>query len=187
MFEGRGSVRRAVLLIKLVGELVQHDVVPVVEARRSPPNIIPGQDHHAVLPRLPEPGRFTLLNDSPADRLNALGDIRMGIHQDRDQAGIVVGLPVQEQQARLGGDRNLDLVGQFQPAATLEILLSQEDLDVSLKFPLVCLREAVVDRDILLDHVEPGVWEGLRAEPFSSSVPEHSEHAWLLPDSRSTG
>src|SRR5208337_196352 len=89
VFEDRGSVRRAVLLIKLVGELVQHDVVPVVEVRRSLPNIIPGQDHHAVLPRLPEPGRLELQHGSPADRPNALGDIRMGINQDRDQAGIV--------------------------------------------------------------------------------------------------
>src|SRR5208282_6559929 len=164
-----------------------HDVVPVVEVRRSLPNIIPGQDHHALLPRLPEPGRFALQHDSAADRLNAPGDIRMGINQDRDQAGIVAGLPVQEQQARLGGYRDLDLVGQFQPAASLEILLSQEDLDVSLEFPLVGMREAVEDRDVLLDDVEPSRWEGLRSEPFSSSVPEHSEHAWLLPDPRSTG
>ena len=172
MFEDRGSVRRAVLLIKQVSEFVQHDVVPVVEVRRSLLNIIPGQDHHAVLPRLPKPGGFTLLHDSAADRLNALGDIRMGINQDRDQAGIVVGLPVQEQQARLGGDRDLDLFGQFQPAATLEILLSQEDLEVSLEFPLVGLREAVEDRDVLLDDVEPSRWEGLRAEPFLCVGPE---------------
>ncbi len=113
MVEDRGSVRRAVLLIKLVGELVQHDVVPVMEVQRSLPNIIPGQDHHDVLPRLPEPGRLALQHDSAADRLNAPGDIRMGINQDRDQAGIVAGLPVQEQQARLGGDCDLDLFGQL--------------------------------------------------------------------------
>src|SRR5271166_4814474 len=139
--------------------------------------MIPGQDHHALLPRLSEPGGFTLLHDSPADRLHALGDICMGINQDRDQAGIVVGLPVQEQQARLGGDRDLELFGQFQPAATLEILLSQEDLDVSLEFPLVGLREAVEDWDILLDDIEPSRWEELRAEPLATMLLEEVEHA----------
>ena len=58
----------------------------------------------------------------------------MGIDEDRDQAGIVVGVPVQQQQARLGGDRDLDLVGQLQPSAALEAFLGEEDLDVSLKF-----------------------------------------------------
>ena len=58
----------------------------------------------------------------------------MGINQDRDQAGIVVGLPVQEQQARLGGNCDLDLISQFQPALAFVDLLNQEDLDVSLEF-----------------------------------------------------
>ena len=104
----------------------------------------------------------------------------MGINQDRDQAGIVVGLPVQEQQARLGGDRDLDLVGQFQPAATLEELLGQEDLDVSLEFPLVGLGQAVVDRDVPLDDGEPGRWERLSAEPLATALLEEAEHGSFL-------
>ena len=177
MFKDRCSIGRAVLLIKLVGELVQHDVVPVVEVRRSLPNIIPGENHHAVLPRLPEPSRLALQHGSAADRFNALGEIRMGIDQDRDQSGIVVGLPVQEQQARLGGDRDLDLVGQFQPAATLEEFLGEEDLDVPLEFLLVGLREVVVDWEVLLDDGEPGRWERLSAEPLATTLLEEAEHA----------
>ncbi len=68
-------------MIKLVGKLVQDDVVPVVEIRGSPPNIVPGQNHHAVLPRLPEPSRLALLHDPAADQLNALGNIRIGDKQ----------------------------------------------------------------------------------------------------------
>jgi hypothetical protein len=34
---------------------------------------------------------------------------------------------------------------------------------VSLEFLLVGLREKVVDRDVLLDDVEPGVWHGRSA------------------------
>src|SRR5271166_2754504 len=92
-----------------------------------------------------------------------------------------------EQQARLGGDRDLDLFGQFQPAATLEELLSQEDLDVSLEFSLVGLREAVEDRDILLDDIEPSRWEGLRAESLTTTLLEEAEHAgFLVPKSMPT-
>ena len=41
---------------------------------------------------------------------------------------------MQEQQARLGGNCDLDLISQFQPALALVDLLNQEDLDVSLEF-----------------------------------------------------
>ena len=66
---------------------------------------------------------------------------------------IVVGLAVEQEQARLGGDRDPDLVGQLQPAAALEVLLGQEDLDVAVELPAVGLGEAVVERDVLLDDV----------------------------------
>ena len=73
---------------------------------------------------------------------------------------VVVGLPVEQQQARLRGDRDLDLVGQLQPAAALEVLLGQEDLDVPLEFPPVGLGEPAVVRDVPLDDREPPAGKG---------------------------
>ena len=81
---------------------------------------------------------------------------------------------MQEQQARLGGDRDLDLVGQFQPAATLEKFLGEEDLDVPLEFLLVGLGQPIVDRDVPLDDGEPSRWERLSAEPLATTLLEGS-------------
>jgi len=45
---------------------------------------------------------------------------------------------------------------------------------------LVGMREAVEDRDVLLDDVEPSRWEGLRAESLATMLLEEVEHARLL-------
>ena len=87
---------------------------------------------------------------------------------------------MQEQQAGLGGDRDLDFLGQFQAATPFEDLLGQENLDMSLKLLLVGLGKAIVDRHIFLEDGQPVFREWLRAQPIPSSILEPSEHAWLL-------
>ena len=98
------AVGRAVLLVELVGELVEDDVVAVPDVRRPQPHVVPGEDDHAVLPRLAEPALHPFEDEPAPDRLDGLRHVGARVDEDRREPPVVVGLAVEQQQARLGGD-----------------------------------------------------------------------------------
>ena len=92
------------------------------------------------------------------------------------EAGVIVVMfDVEEEDAGVGGNGDLDFIGDVQAAATLEVFFGDEDLDEGLQFPLLGRGEAVIMRDIALQDVEPGRREGLRAEALTAFGLE-SEH-----------
>ena len=58
------AVARAVFLIELVRELVQHDVVAVVDVRGARQHAVPGQDHHVARPRFAQAGLRLLIGEA---------------------------------------------------------------------------------------------------------------------------
>jgi hypothetical protein len=55
------------------------------------------------------------------------------IHQNDAKFTEVSGLSVQQQHTGLSGDSNSNLIGNFQTAATLEVLLSHENVHKAVK------------------------------------------------------
>jgi len=53
------------------------------------------------------------------------------INQNRNQLRVIVGLAVQEEEARLCCDCDTDFVGKFKAAATFEVLFGQKDLNMT--------------------------------------------------------
>jgi hypothetical protein len=143
---------------------------------RSGWHVVPGEHDHAVPPGFPEAAELAFEYHPAADRLDGPGDVGVGIDQDRDQAAVVIGLLVEQQEAGLGGDRDLDLVGQSESATALEVLLGEEHVGVALKVPAVGLAQAGVEWDVLAEERLPLGREGLGAEPVSASSLEEPEH-----------
>ena len=169
--EDRSAIGGPIFHVQEMSELVQHEVLAVVVAERRRPNRIPGDDGHAVFPGLAEPDLLAFQYDPAPDGLDRLGNVGGGVNQDRRQAGKDVGVPVEQEDAGLGGDRHLDLVGQLEAAAAFEVLLGEEDLDEALELPAIGFREIGVERHILLDDLEPCRRAGRRSHPISALVP----------------
>jgi hypothetical protein len=74
------------------------------------------------------------------------GDIGSGVYENGLQAGIVVGLAVQQEDAGVGGDGDSDLIGHPEPAAAFETLLGHENEDVPPQFLLIGLGQPAVKR-----------------------------------------
>src|SRR6202030_3474208 len=65
-------------------------------------------------------------------------------------------------------------------AAAFEVFLSEEDVDVPLKFLAVGIDETTVEGDVLADDLVPLGWEGDVLEPLPSSSLEEVEHVLPL-------
>jgi hypothetical protein len=77
---------------------------------------------------------------------------------------------VEEEETRLCGDRDPDLVGQSEPTAPLEDLLGEEDLHVPQQLRLVRRRQAAEDRQVPLDDLAPRGGDRLRAQAATPAV-----------------
>ena len=86
---------------------------------------------------------------------------------------------MEQEQARLGRDGHLDLIGQLEPAAALERLLGQEDLDQALKLVAIDVGQARVEAHVPLDDLQPGRWKRRRPQPLAPSLLEEAEHEVL--------
>ena len=166
----------AVLLVQLVGELVQHDVVPVVDVRGARHHAVPGQDHHVARPRFAQAGLRRLIGEAMRRSAPARHEIGRRIDQDGDEARVVVRLAVKEQHAGLRGDRDADLVGDRQAAAPFEALLGQEDLYVAQELLPILERQARRVGDVLLDDRAPLSGKGTASDGLSPPTFEPPEH-----------
>jgi hypothetical protein len=76
---------------------------------------------------------------------------------------------MQQEQAGVGGDADLHLIGDRQPAAPFKNLFRQKNLDVPFQFPAIRLRQPAIEWAVRLNHPLPvnGKRGGLQ---FLSSV-----------------
>src|ERR1700674_3262810 len=82
---------------------------------------------------------------------------------------------MQQEQARLSGDGDADLVRQLKPTDSLEVLLRQEYLGVSEQLRLVVGRETVEDWQIALEDHAPCRRDGLSAQASTPAGLEEIE------------
>ncbi len=162
LIQERGPVHGAVFSIQLMGKLMEHQISAILNVRRTCADFIPRQHDDPVGPRFTQVHVLTFQSKPASNRLDGSGNISAGIDEHRGEPGVDVSVTVKQEQARLGGYRHLDLVGQNQPAAAFENLLGEEDLDQSSKLEPVGLGKARVKSDVLLDDRQPVSRKGRR-------------------------
>ena len=84
-----------------------------------------------------EPVFLAFFPNAAADVAILARSVARRIDDDRDQLGVVIGLAVEQQQTRLSGDGDANLVGQLEPAGALEMFLGQKYRGVAEQLGLV--------------------------------------------------
>lgn len=131
--DGR-TVGDAVFLVELVGELMEHDVVPIGTVAGAFFDLIPRDDDRSLAPRFTEVYAAGFGDCSSGATLNILDDERGGIDEDCAKPGEVSGVAVEEEKAGVSGDGDLDFIRDGEARASFEMLFGQQDVDVALEF-----------------------------------------------------
>lgn len=172
----RGAVHKPVFTVELMGELVEGDVSSAARVRGAMKDVVPRDDHSAGPPGFADAPFVGFDNLVVRPPLSDADEVGIGVDQDRLEPGIiVVRLDVQQEDARVGGNGDLDLIGHFEAATALEVFLSDEDLDGFPQFLLLGPGQPLVVGDVALDDGQPGRGERLRPEAMTASGLE-SEH-----------
>jgi hypothetical protein len=168
--ERRRARRDSLFLIELMSELVKHNASGAPRIRWPPQNMIP-RDHN----RPARPGftgsRFVRAHHKTPNSSERLGNqVGVRINQDRSKPRIIiVTLDMQQQDARISGYRDLDLVSHLQPPAPLKILFADEDLNRPLQFPLLGRQKLLKIRNISPKNFQPRFGKGLRGKAIPSA------------------
>jgi len=147
------AVGRAVHLVELMGELVDHHVVAVKGVFAAALARVPSEHDRPELPRLAKAMMLLFLV------VRMLREVRAGVNEDRAQRRVVGRLAVEQQDAGLRGDGHPDLVIDHKPAAALEHFLVEKNKDVPMQLPLVRRRELPVDGEVRFQDFRPGAGE----------------------------
>src|SRR5208282_634515 len=83
------------------------------------------------------------------------GDIGAGIHENGLQAGIIIRMAMQQEQAGMGRDADPDLVGEVQTAAHFKLLFRHENLDVPLQFPAIRIGQLKIEWAVRFNDLPP--------------------------------
>src|SRR6266513_2266354 len=160
-----GAVAALVLEIELVGKFVQHQVLAVCRRSGTVTHRVPRQHERAESAAgVAESIVVAFLPDAAADVSFLACGVTRRIDKDRNEIGIVIRLAMQQEQTRLAGYGDANLVRQLQPAAALEALLGQKYLGVTKELRLIGRCEAGEDREIALEDLAPRSWPGLIAQ-----------------------
>ena len=123
-----------VLLVQLVGELMEDDVLTLKAIPCITLHLVPGDDHPAHLPGLPDTRLTTSRTDPRLVYQLAVDDEGRRVDQDRLELSIVIGLAVQYEKTGLRGDEHPYRFTDLQPTTAVEALLGEEDRDMSPEF-----------------------------------------------------
>jgi len=104
---------------------------------------------------VPEPNLVAFLPQAATDWTFARHQVGARVHKDGRQAWIVVRRTVQQQDARLSGDGDADLVRELETTAAFEMLFRKENLRMSEQLPLVLRRQATEGSNVPLDDALP--------------------------------
>ncbi len=81
--------------------------------------------------------------------------VRVGINQDGTKTRIIIGVAMQQKEARLRGYGNTDFIGDNQAVTSFESLFRQEDHNMPFEFSLVFHRQSVEKRQPLVNDLPP--------------------------------
>ena len=142
-------------------ELVEHEIHAIIRLGGAFAHRVPGENESAeVMAGVPKAMFAAFLPDAAAYVPLFVGNVARWIDEDRNQLRVVVGLAMQEQQARLSGDGDANLVGEHQPTAALEMLLGEKYLGVTEQLRLIFRGETVEDGQIALEYFAPRFGRG---------------------------
>ena len=171
------TVAALTLEIELVREFVEHEILAVGRVGRAATNRVPRQhQRREPLSGVAEAVLAALFPDAAADVALLVRGVSRRIDDDGNQLRVVIRLAMQQQQARLPRDGDADLVGQLEPADSLEVLLRQKYLGVSEQLGLIVRREAGEDREIALEDRAPGGRNRLGAQAGAAAGFEQVEY-----------
>ena len=94
-------------------------------------SIGPGEYDRASIPGFTLTGRFAFQDHTALHEFAVWGDIGVGVDEYRVDAVEVLILQAQDEQAGLGRDGDLYLLGHLQTAASLPVLFGHQDLQVA--------------------------------------------------------
>ena len=149
------AVAFAVRAVELVGEFVEDDVVAIVNIGCIPADVIPGEHHGAMMPGFAEADVKPFFHDPAGKVPGFLCDVSRGINKYGAQAGIVIGLAMQKQDAGLSGDRYPDFVGNLEAAAAEETFFGQEYEDMASQFLFIGEGQFAIEGDVVIEDVSP--------------------------------
>ncbi len=118
-------------------------------------DMIPGNDNHPGSPGFARPHFIAFHDNVPYGSSHCWDRIRIGIDQNRLQAGIVIVPKVQQENAGVSGNGDFDFIGYFQTAAALKVLFGDKNTDVAQQILLLCRRKSSVIGDIAVEDLQP--------------------------------
>src|SRR5205823_2092263 len=144
-----------------------------------PTHGVPRQNQSAEsLPSVSETTFAAFLPDAAADVPLFVSDVTRRINENGDQLRVVIGIAMEQQQARLAGHSDADFVGDGESAGALEDFLRQEYLHVAEQLILILRRQPVEDRKIVLEDCAPRLrwWLGAESRPTAGfeEVEDHT-------------
>lgn len=97
--------------------------------------------------------------------------VRVGINQHGTKTRIIIGVAMQQKEARLRGYGNTDFIGDNQTVTSLESLFRKKDNHMPFEFSLVFHRQAVEKRQAPLNDLLPlrRKWSGLQLSATPTS------------------
>ena len=119
--------------------------------------------------------------------MRGAGDEGMRIDQHRLELGIDVRVTVKEEEAGLRGDGDPDLVGEVEPACSLEALLVEEHLDEPLELRAIGRRKNRVEMNAAGHEGNVVLGKGPRPDRFAAAMLEEVEHGNDCTRSRKAG
>lgn len=144
-------------------EFVEDNVFAVGRTGGAREDVSPRDDDRAVGPRLTE-GDVGVVGDG-AVGVAAGRDEGVGVDVDRFEFGVHPPAgAVEHEDARLGGDRDADLVCDLQPVATFESLFVEEYSDETIEIVAVLWGHTLEVWDIPARNGGPVSWEWLSTE-----------------------
>jgi len=176
----RGAIDSAVFLVKLMGKLVQDDVVFILYVAGGAGDTVPGEHDRAVPPGLAETDVFAFDNQAVV-MVYAVNDVGVGIDIDCAESRVEFCRAVEQEHTGLGGDGNFDRVGDLLAAAADEGFFVEEEMDEAVELGFQVLRKMAIEGDIFFEQAPPGVGERLEAKvptPFDAedSFGRHGEN-----------
>src|ERR1035437_5100745 len=89
-----------------MSELMEGNVSTATVIRWSMEDMIPENDHHSSSPGFARPHFISFHNDVPHHSSHPRDRIRIGINQNRLQAGIIIVLEMKQKNTGVGGNAN---------------------------------------------------------------------------------
>ncbi len=144
-------------MIELVGEFVIDQVMPIVDSGGTGAHMIPRKHDGTVPPRLSQPDGTSFSHHSIAHLFLHRGDERARVDDHRAQAGIMIVIAVQNEQACLGRYRHPYLIIYFHTAGAFENLLRHEHLYFPLQRLAISIGQTCIQGKIHPeDHIPCG-------------------------------